>query len=118
MSKQEIKDEFKDTEGNPQIKGKIKQLQYQMAARRMMKKVPEADVVVTNPTHYAVALKYDPNGTTAPLVVAKGVDEIAEKLRKLPENLKFLSSLCHLWPVLYTIQPILTVKSREAYLRL
>lgn len=83
MSKQEIKDEFKDTEGNPQIKGKIKQLQYQMAARRMMKKVPEADVVVTNPTHYAVALKYDPNGTTAPLVVAKGVDEIAEKIKEI-----------------------------------
>ena len=83
MSKQEIKDELKDTEGNPQIKGKIKQLQYQMAARRMMKKVPEADVVVTNPTHYAVALKYDPNGTTAPLVVAKGVDEIAEKIKEI-----------------------------------
>ena len=78
-----FKDEFKDTEGNPQIKGKIKQLQYQMAARRMMKKVPEADVVVTNPTHYAVALKYDPNGTTAPLVVAKGVDEIAEKIKEI-----------------------------------
>ena len=79
MSKQEIKDEYKDTEGNPQIKGKIKQLQFQMAARRMMEKVPQADVVVTNPTHYAVALSYDQNGSTAPIVVAKGVDEIAER---------------------------------------
>ncbi len=83
MSKQEVKDEYKNTEGNPQIKGKIKQLQYQMAARRMMAKVPTADVVVTNPTHYAVALSYDPNGTTAPLVVAKGVDDIAEKIKEI-----------------------------------
>ncbi len=83
MSKQEVKDEFKNTEGNPQIKGKIKQLQYQMAARRMMSNVPEADVVVTNPTHYAVALSYDPDGTTAPIVVAKGVDDIAEKIKDI-----------------------------------
>ncbi|MGN0903020.1 MAG: flagellar biosynthesis protein FlhB, partial [Succinivibrio sp.] len=83
MSKQEVKDEYKDTEGNPQIKGKIKQLQFQMAARRMMQNVPKADVVVTNPTHYAVAIKYDVDGTTAPLVVAKGVDEIAEKIKEI-----------------------------------
>lgn len=83
MSKQEVKDEYKNTEGNPQIKGKIKQLQYQMAARRMMAKVPQADVVVTNPTHFAVALSYDPNGTLAPVVVAKGVDEIAEKIKEI-----------------------------------
>src|SRR5574344_1717032 len=83
MSKQEVKDEYKDSEGNPQIKGKIKQMQYQMAARRMMQKVPEADVVVTNPTHYAVALSYDVDGTTAPLVVAKGIDEIAEKIKEI-----------------------------------
>ncbi len=83
MTKQEVKDEYKNTEGNPQIKSKIKQLQYQMAARRMMAKVPQADVVVTNPTHYAVALSYDPNGTTAPLVVAKGVDDIAEKIKEI-----------------------------------
>lgn len=88
MSKQDIKDEYKDTEGNPQIKGKIKQLQMQMAARRMMKNVPEADVVVTNPTHYAVALKYDVDGTTAPLVVAKGVDEIAEKIKEIARETK------------------------------
>ncbi|MBW7569773.1 MAG: flagellar biosynthesis protein FlhB [Succinivibrio sp.] len=83
MSKQEVKDEYKDTEGNPQIKGKIKQLQFQMAARRMMQDVPTADVVVTNPTHFAVAIKYDPDGETAPLVVAKGVDEIAEKIKEI-----------------------------------
>ena len=83
MSKQEVKDEYKDTEGNPQINGKIKQLQFQMAARRMMQDVPTADVVVTNPTHFAVAIKYDPDGETAPLVVAKGVDEIAEKIKEI-----------------------------------
>lgn len=83
MSKQEVKDEYKDTEGNPQIKGKIKQLQFQMAARRMMQDVPTADVVVTNPTHFAVAIKYDPDGENAPLVVAKGVDEIAEKIKEI-----------------------------------
>ena len=83
MTKQEVKDEYKNTEGNPQIKSKIKSMQFQMAARRMMKNVPTADVVVTNPTHYAVALKYDPDGPTAPLVVAKGVDEIAEKIKEI-----------------------------------
>ena len=83
MTKQEIKDEFKDSEGNPQIKGRIKRLQYEMASRRMMKEVPKADVVVTNPTHYAVALKYDPNGTLAPQVVAKGVDLVAEKIKEI-----------------------------------
>ena len=83
MTKQEIKDEFKNTEGNPQIKGKIRRLQYEMAARRMMSKVPTADVVVTNPNHFAVALSYDPDGLTAPLVVAKGVDELAEKIKEI-----------------------------------
>ncbi len=83
MTKQEVKDEYKNTEGNPQIKGKIRQLQYQMAARRMMAKVPQADVVVTNPTHFAVALSYDPDGALAPVVVAKGVDEIAEKIKDI-----------------------------------
>lgn len=83
MTKQELKDELKDTEGNPQIKSRIKRLQYEMAARRMMSKVPKADVVVTNPTHYAVALSYDPDGQLAPLVVAKGVDEVAEKIKEI-----------------------------------
>lgn len=83
MTKQELKDELKDTEGNPQIKSRIKRLQYEMAARRMMAKVPAADVVVTNPTHYAVALSYDPDGQSAPIVVAKGVDEVAAKIREI-----------------------------------
>lgn len=83
MTKQELKDEMKETEGNPQIKSRMRRLQYEMAARRMMSKVPTADVVVTNPTHYAVALSYDPDGTLAPIVVAKGVDEVAEKIKEI-----------------------------------
>ena len=83
MTKQELKDEMKNTEGNPQIKSRIKRMQYEMAARRMMSKVPTADVVVTNPTHYAVALSYDPDGQLAPLVVAKGIDEVAEKIKEI-----------------------------------
>ncbi len=83
MTKQEVKDEYKDIEGNPEIKGRIRKMQYQLAARRMMAKVPTADVVVTNPTHYAVALSYDPDGVSAPIVVAKGVDEIAEKIKDI-----------------------------------
>ncbi len=83
MTKQELKDEMKETEGNPQIKSRMRRMQYEMAARRMMAKVPTADVVVTNPTHYAVALSYDPEGSLAPLVVAKGVDEIAEKIKEI-----------------------------------
>lgn len=83
MTKQELKDEMKDTEGNPQIKSRIKRMQYEMAARRMMSQVPTADVVVTNPTHYAVALSYDPDGSLAPVVVAKGVDEVAEKIKEI-----------------------------------
>lgn len=83
MTKQELKDEMKETEGNPQIKSRMKRMQYEMAARRMMSKVPTADVVVTNPTHYAVALSYDPSGELAPVVVAKGVDEVAEKIKEI-----------------------------------
>ena len=83
MTKQELKDEMKETEGNPQIKSRMRRMQYEMAARRMMAKVPTADVVVTNPTHYAVALSYDPEGELAPIVVAKGVDEVAEKIKEI-----------------------------------
>ncbi|MBU3843482.1 MAG: flagellar biosynthesis protein FlhB [Candidatus Anaerobiospirillum pullicola] len=83
MTKQELKDEMKETEGNPQIKSRIRRRQYEMAVRRMMAKVPTADVVVTNPTHYAVALSYDPDGELAPIVVAKGVDEVAEKIKEI-----------------------------------
>lgn len=88
MTKQELKDEMKETEGNPQLKSRMRRMQYEMAARRMMSKVPAADVVVTNPTHYAVALSYDPDGELAPLVVAKGVDEVAEKIKEIAREYK------------------------------
>ncbi|MDX1757567.1 MAG: flagellar biosynthesis protein FlhB [Marinobacter sp.] len=83
MTKQEVKDEFKDTEGKPEVKGRIRQLQREMAQRRMMQEVPEADVVITNPSHYAVALKYDQKTMAAPIVVAKGADEIAFKIMEI-----------------------------------
>jgi flagellar biosynthetic protein FlhB len=82
MSKQEIRDELKQTEGNPEIKARVRQVAQQMARRRMMDAVPTADVVVTNPTHYAVALKYDPSRMRAPRVVAKGADELALLIRE------------------------------------
>ncbi|MEG3768531.1 flagellar type III secretion system protein FlhB, partial [Alteromonas sp. 14N.309.X.WAT.G.H12] len=85
MSKQEVKDERKNADGNPQVKGRIRRLQYQAAARRMMQEVPQADVVVTNPTHFSVALKYDDNGGRAPILVAKGVDELAMHIRKIAD---------------------------------
>jgi flagellar biosynthesis protein FlhB len=81
MTKQEVKDEQKNTEGDPAIKSKVKQKQFQMARRRMRQIVPTADVVVTNPTHYAVALKYDRLEMSAPVVVFKGVDELALQIK-------------------------------------
>ncbi len=86
MTKQEIKDEFKNTEGNPEIKGRIKQTQYEMSQRRMMSEVPNSDVVITNPTHYSVALKYDPNVGGAPVLVAKGQDEMAIHIRTIAKE--------------------------------
>ena len=83
MTKQEVKDEAKESEGNPEIKAKIRQQQREMARRRMMSKVPTADVVITNPTHYAVALQYPENSNRAPIVVAKGVDDVAMVIREL-----------------------------------
>lgn len=82
MTKQEVKDEYKQTEGDPQIKSKIKQKQRQMAMQRMMSEVPKADVIVTNPTHLAVALKYS-KGMVAPVVVAKGQDLVAERIKQI-----------------------------------
>ena len=75
MTKQEVKDEHKDIEGNPEIKKKVKQAQYDMTQRRMMEAIPDADVVITNPTHYAVALKYDQLKMSAPIVVGLGADD-------------------------------------------
>jgi flagellar biosynthetic protein FlhB len=83
MSKQEIKDEYKQTEGNPEVKAKIRQLQREMAKKRMMAEVPKADVVITNPTHYAVAIRYDKSKDEAPRVVAKGVDNLAIKIKEI-----------------------------------
>jgi flagellar biosynthetic protein FlhB len=83
MTKQEIKDEFKNTEGNPLIKGRIKRLQREMARKRMMAAVPKADVVITNPTRLAIAIKYDQNKEIAPRVIAKGAGFIAEKIREI-----------------------------------
>lgn len=83
MTKQEVKDEHKESEGNPEVKGKIKKMQFQMARRRMIKIIPLADVVITNPTHYAVALKYDRQKMAAPIVLAKGVDVMAEAIKKI-----------------------------------
>ncbi|QPK62130.1 flagellar biosynthesis protein FlhB [Methylomonas sp. LL1] len=83
MTKQEIRDEAKESEGSPEVKGKIRQMQMQAAQRRMMEAVPSADVIVTNPTHFAVALKYDQNGGGAPVLVAKGTDLVAAQIRNL-----------------------------------
>jgi len=83
MSKQEIKDEMKNMEGDPLIKSKIKQKQFEISRQRMMAEVPNADVVITNPTHYAVAIKYDDQKSHAPIVVAKGVDHVAQKIKKI-----------------------------------
>jgi flagellar biosynthesis protein FlhB len=81
MSKQDIKDEYKNTEGDPLIKSRIKQRQRELAMRRMMQEVPKADVVITNPTHFAIAVKYDETKRDAPYVVAKGVDFTAQKIK-------------------------------------
>ena len=83
MTKQEVKEENRQTEGDPQIKSRIKRLQFQAAKRRMMQAVPKADVVITNPTHYAIALKYDMGKDAAPRVIAKGVDALAQRIKAI-----------------------------------
>jgi len=107
MTKQEVKDERKNAEGNPEIKSKIRSLQFQAAARRMMQEVPQADVVVTNPTHYSVALKYDENGNTAPILVAKGADELAMHIRKIADahEIPILASPMLARAIYYTTEP-------------
>ncbi len=86
MSKQDIKDEYKNIEGDPLIKSKIKQKQREMAMQRMMQEVPKADVVITNPTHYAIALKYDDQKSDAPYVIALGVDFVAQKIKYIAKE--------------------------------
>ena len=83
MTRQELREEMKESEGRPEVKGRIRQLQQEMSQRRMMEDVPTADVIVVNPTHYAVALKYDGGNMRAPRVVAKGVDELALRIREV-----------------------------------
>ena len=86
MTQQEVRDELKETEGRPEVKSHIRQMQREMAQRRMMQEVPKADVIVTNPTHYAVALRYNPDETHAPVVVAKGKDLVAASIRDIADG--------------------------------
>ena len=86
MSKQDIKDEFKNMDGDPQVKGRIRRIQMEMSRKRMMADVPDADVVITNPTHYAIALKYDNKVDSAPKMVAKGIDFIAVKIKDIAKE--------------------------------
>lgn len=86
MTKQEVKDEYKNTEGNPEIKGRQRQRMREASRRRMMQDVPKADVVITNPTHLAVAIKYEPELNKAPIVLAKGEDYLAQKIRELAKE--------------------------------
>jgi flagellar biosynthetic protein FlhB len=86
MTKQEVKDEAKETDGRPEVKGRIRALQQELSQRRMMEAVPQADVVITNPTHYAVALRYDQLNMQAPVVVAKGADLVAARIRLLADQ--------------------------------
>ncbi len=86
MSKQELKDEYKQTEGDPHVKARLRQLRSERARQRMMQAVPEADVVITNPTHYSIALKYKPEEMEAPLCIAKGIDEVALRIREVAKE--------------------------------
>lgn len=88
MTKQEVKDEYKQSEGDPQIKGQIKQRMMQASRRRMMQDIPKADVVITNPTHFAVAISYDADVADAPIVVAKGADHLAMKIKEVARDNK------------------------------
>ena len=93
MTKEELKEDYKQTEGDPHVKAKLKQIRMQRSRQRMMANVPKATVIVTNPTHYSVALRYEPDqGGGAPVCVAKGVDEIAAKIRAAGVDIKRLSS--------------------------
>ena len=83
MSRQELKDEFKETEGNPESKSRVRNMQREIAQRKMLQEVPTADVVIVNPTHYSVALRYSPESDAAPILVAKGADHIAFKIREI-----------------------------------
>ena len=86
MTKQEIRDEYKETEGKPEVKAQIRRMQHEVSQRRMMADVPKADVILTNPSHFSVALSYDENGYTAPLLLAKGQDHMAIHIGKIAKG--------------------------------
>lgn len=86
MTKQELKDEYKQTEGDPHVRAKLRQLRQEKAQSRMMQSVPDADVIITNPTHFSIALKYNPDEMDAPVVVAKGIDELAMRIREVAKE--------------------------------
>jgi flagellar biosynthetic protein FlhB len=86
MTKQELKDEYKQTEGDPHVRAKLRQLRQEKASARMMQAVPQADVIITNPTHYSLALKYDPEEMDAPVLIAKGFDEVAMRIREVAKE--------------------------------
>jgi flagellar biosynthetic protein FlhB len=106
MTKQEIKDEHKNIEGNPEVKGRIKRTQYEMSQRRMMGEVPDSDVVITNPTHYSIALKYDADAGGAPKLVAKGIDEMAMHIRTIAKenNVEIIQSAALARSLYYTAE--------------
>lgn len=106
MSRQDLKDESKDTDGKPEVKGRIRQLQREIAQRRMMADVPQADVIITNPTHFAVALKYDPETMDTPILVAKGGDHVALKIREIGKahNVEILESPALARAIFYTTE--------------
>lgn len=91
MTKEEVRQESKESEGNPEIKARVRQQQREMARRRMMSEIPKADVVITNPTHYAVAIQYQENGSRAPVVIAKGADAIALKIREIAKEYQVMT---------------------------
>ena len=107
MSKQEIKDEMKNSEGSPETKGRVRRAQYEMSQRRMMQDVPGSDVVITNPTHYSVALKYDAAVGGAPVLVAKGIDEMALHIRTIAKehNIEIVTSPALARSLYYTAEP-------------
>lgn len=106
MSRQDIKDEMKDTEGKPEVKSKIRQMQHELSQQRMMKAVPEADVVITNPTHFSVALKYDPDNMETPILLAKGVDHMAMRIREIARanDIEFVQSPALARAIYYTTE--------------
>ena len=107
MSKQEIKDEMKNSDGSPETKGRIRRAQYEASQRRMMEEVQNSDVVITNPTHYSVALKYDAEAGGAPILVAKGIDEMALHIRTIAKEhgIEIIASPALARSIYYTAEP-------------